>query len=157
MLSIRKIYTLQKDEIWALFRLWNTSYPKSVAYDSVEKIQEYLMGLEQPEHLLLETVEGEIQGWYFEFTRDNDRWFGIIIADTLQGSGWGKKLMQLAQESATTLCGWVIDHDHELRSDGSAYLSPLQFYLKLGFELQEERLENGPISCAKITWRRPRA
>lgn len=157
MFLVRKKYLLQHDEINTLHKLWNSAYPTSVAYDSLEKFEQYLKELQDLEHLLVETAEGVIQGWYFEFTRDNDRWFGIIIADTLQGSGWGKKLMQLAQESATTLCGWVVDHDRDLKADGTPYRSPLPFYLSLGFELLEQRLENGAVSCAKITWRRPGA
>lgn len=96
MQPLGKKSMLQVDEIISLFRLWNASYPKRVAYDSLKQFQAYLKKLGNLEHLLIKTSEKEILGWYFEFTRDNDRWFGIIISDKLRGKGWGKKLMQMA-------------------------------------------------------------
>lgn len=154
MFLVRKKYKLQKNVIHVLHQLWNSTYPTSVAYDSFEEFQAYLLGLEDLEHLLLETADGTILGWYFEFTREEARWFGIIISEEIQGTGWGKKLMLEAQTRASTLDGWVVDHDRDLTADGTPYRSPLDFYLSLGFELLEERLEKGAISCAKIRWER---
>lgn len=154
MLSIRKKYSLENDEAEALHKLWNSAYPISVAYSSLEKFWDYLLELQDLEHFLLVTSKGVICGWYFEFTREEERWFGIIISDKLQGKGWGKKLMLKAQAAASSLFGWVVDHDRDLKADGTLYRSPLQFYLSLGFELLEERFEKGTVSCAKIKWRK---
>lgn len=154
MLLIRKKYILKQNEINILYSLWNKTYPISVTYDSFEKFQEYLHDLQNLEHLLLETSEGAILGWYFEFTREEARWFGIIISSEIQGKGWGRKLMLQAQSTTPTLYGWVVDHDRDLKTDGTPYRSPVDFYLSLGFELQEERLEKGAVSCAKIMWKR---
>lgn len=153
MISHRKLSGFPQKEINELFLLWNHHYPLSVQYPTLQDFERYLHGLDQLTHIFLQSEEGKIHGWYFEFTRQESRWFGIIISENVQGQGNGKKLLNLAQESAHELNGWVIDQDNHPKADGTLYQSPLAFYLKQGFHLLEDRLENDKISCARIRWR----
>ena len=85
------------------------------------------------------------------FDRDQERWFSIIISPKEIGKGLGKQLFTHVLAKEPKLCGWVADHDNDVKKDGTPYLSPLKFYLKLGFEvLKNERMEKPGISCVKI-------
>ena len=58
------------------------------------------------------------------------------------------------KENEEMLCGWVIDHHDDRKINGELYLSPLNFYLKQGFDiLKEQRLELPTSSAVKISWR----
>jgi hypothetical protein len=50
--------------------------------------------------------------------------------------------------------GWVIDHDTDVKSDGNYYLSPLNFYLKNGFSLDDScRLNNEMIKAVLVRYK----
>jgi hypothetical protein len=49
--------------------------------------------------------------------------------------------------------GWVIDHNNDLKSNGKNYQTPMQFYLKQGFEiLKDNRIESEMIHVVKVKW-----
>ena len=90
----------------------------------------------------------------FDFVRDNQKWFAIILDSKIQGKGIGTKILNLAKEKENELNGWVIDHDSDKRRNGKSYKSPLNFYLRNGFEkLSKTRLESDKISAVKIRWK----
>ena len=60
--------------------------------------------------------------------------------------------MRWAMDREDTLLGWMIDHNEMKMLDGSTYVSPKQFYLKLGFRILEERLRTEQIDAVKIAW-----
>jgi hypothetical protein len=63
------------------------------------------------------------------------------------------KILNLAKEKETELNAWVIDHNNDIKKNGNKYKTPLEFYLKNGFEkLTENRLELEKISAVKIKW-----
>lgn len=96
-----------------------------------------------------------IGGWYFDFVREQEKWFAIILDSSLQGKGFGTKLLNMAKEKEPELNGWVIDRDTDRKRNGDLYRSPLPFYLKNGFEkISDTRLELEKISAVKITWRK---
>lgn len=138
----------------AVYDLWNKEYPQNLAYFQLSDFDNYLAKLEDQSHLLLVDEQGLIKGWYFDFIRENEPWFAMILDSKIQGKGWGTQLLNLAKENADTLNGWVIDHDRDLKVDGSVYKSPLAFYKKNGFDLiASERLELENISAVKIKWK----
>ena len=97
----------------------------------------------------------EIKGWYFDFIRNNEKWFAIILDSKIQGKGYGTKLLELAKQKENVLNGWVIDHNRDKKKNGASYISPMNFYLKSGFEkLAKNRLESEKISAVKIIWRK---
>jgi len=135
--------------------LWNREYPAKLNYASLADFDRYLDALPGQSHILMIDEEGQICGWYFDFERDGERWFAIIIDSALQGKGLGTQMLDLAKANASELNGWVADHENDLKSNGEPYRSPLAFYLKNGFQqLPGIRLELDKLSAVKIRWRK---
>ncbi len=136
-------------------RLWNGEYPVHLNYKDVAGFEQYLDGLSQPVHLTINDKEGTVKGWLILFTREDARWFAMILDGSLQGKGIGSRLLAEAKKLETELNGWATDHGRDLRVDGSPYPSPIGFYQKNGFEvLSDIRLEKGDLSTVKIRWRK---
>jgi GNAT superfamily N-acetyltransferase len=112
----------------------------------------YLDALLNQKHFLLITDEQAV-GWAFSFVRDSERWFAMILAEQVQGKGYGTKLLTKLLDAETRLNGWVIDNQSYFKPNGEPYRSPLQFYLKNGFRtLETTRLETPKLSAVKIVW-----
>lgn len=143
---------LEKQEI---LKLWNAEYPEKLSYHTKEAFDEYLKKLTEQSHILLIDVDKRIMGWYFDFKRDSEKWFAIILNSNIQGKGFGTKMLELAKQKENELNGWVIDHSSDKKKSGDFYVSPLGFYLNNGFEvLKEERLASDKISAVKIRWKK---
>ncbi len=150
-----KCSTLSISERLEIFELWNNEYPEKLSYKSTREFDKYLGNLTEQSHILLIDVDRKIKGWYFDFIRDNGKWFAIILDSKIHLKGFGTKILSLAKEKEIELNGWVIDHNRDKRRNGEYYKSPLSFYLKNGFEkLSESRLELGKISAVKIKWKK---
>ena len=142
----------QKEQI---FELWNNEYPKKIACNTIADFENYLSKLSEQNHYLLLDVNEEINGWATTFTRENEKWFAIIISERLKGKGIGTKILNELKNNENTLNGWVIDHNSDKKSNGNIYQSPLGFYIKNGFEvLSETRLELEIMSAVKIKWKK---
>lgn len=149
--NIVKRTELAPDEIHQLFLLWNDVYPINLAYTTISGLVFYLDNLIEPEHYLVLSNTQEILGWGTSFTRDEERWFAILLAERAQNQGWGKALLNILKESNETLNGWVIDTDNYSLANGNRYPSPIHFYLKNGFHLMPSiRLELPQLSAVKI-------
>lgn len=145
-----KLNDNQKEKI---YELWNNEYPKQLSYNSVADFENYLNNLNEQNHYLLLGKNEEISGWATTFTRENERWFAIIILEELHGKGIGTKILNKLKNNENNLNGWVIDHNSDKKINGNNYQSPLKFYLKNEFEiLTETRLELEMISAVKIKW-----
>jgi len=133
--------------------LWNNEYPEKLNYLNPADFESYLKNLQDQNHILMIDEKGKVRGWYFDFIRENEKWFVIILDSKFQGKGYGKSIVNLAQEKETELNAWVIDHNKDKKKNGEAYVSPLNFYLKNGFiVLAKNRLELENISAVKIKW-----
>ena len=84
----------------------------------------------------------------------NKKWFAIIIAKELQGTGLGKSLLEKIKTNETELLGWVIDHSNDVKKNGEKYISPVDFYIKCDFSITTERLQSNLISAIQIKWRK---
>lgn len=72
----------------------------------------------------------------------------------MQGDGYGTRLLNLAKEKEPVLNGWVIDRNEGVKYNGKPYRSPLEFYLKNGFQtIPGIRLELATLSAVKIQWK----
>jgi len=147
--------SLSESEKLEIFELWNNEYPENLFYKSKEEFDEYLKNLTDQSHILMVDNNGKVKGWYFDFKRDNAKWFAIILDSSVQGKGFGTKILERIKRRERELNGWVIDHNIYKKINGDSYISPLHFYLKNGFqELKTDRLELDKLSAVKIRWRK---
>ena len=145
-----KLLESEKNDV---FNLWNNEYPAGLSYNSIDEFNAYLDGLTEQSHLLLIDLEQKVKGWYFDFKRDDEKWFALLLDSKIHGKGYGSELLKQAKRKESELNGWVIDHNLEKKKNGDYYRSPLNFYLKNGFRtLTTDRLELGKISAVKIKW-----
>lgn len=151
-LTFQHSITLSGEDIIALMNLWNHEYPTSLSYDKTADFENYIKTLLLPEHILIKN-KNHLIGWAAKFDRENDRWFVIILSKIVQGKGLGSELMNRLKKNECRLNGWVIDHDLEIKTDGTPYHSPLGFYIKNGFVPDtDQRLELPNLSAVKVTW-----
>lgn len=147
---------LDTEQKRAICAIWNREYPEPVSYKSLEGFENYLSTLARPRHLLLQEDKEALMGWACSFTRDDERWFVILLHQDIQGQGKGTLLLNQLKDTEEQLCGWVIDHDRAIKQNGEQYRSPLAFYLKNGFTVcPDTRLELPIMSAVKIQWVRP--
>ena len=149
ILTTKSLSAKQKEYV---LELWNDEYPKSLQLNNMAALDSYLATLSTPSHYFAE-VQEVLVGWFVDFQRGNKQWFAMIIARQFHGQGLGSRMLSDAKSRHKKLYGWVIDKEKELRSDGSLYPSPLQFYLNNDFTVNPEvRLETPEISAVQIEW-----
>ena len=150
-----KTSKLSKSQKQEICDLWNNEYPEKLNYRNLADFENYLKNLSIQSHIIMVDKDQNIKGWYFDFIRENEKWFAIILDSKFQGKGLGKKMLNLVKEKESELNGWVIDHSNDKKQNGEIYESPLSFYLKNGFEiLVKNRLEHEKISAVKIKWKK---
>lgn len=147
----KELTTEQKQQI---HEIWNTVYSAKIAHKSIEEFEKYLTTVSPQKHIVA-IEDNKVMGWYFQFVREGEVWFAILLHPNAQGKGLGRTILSQAKADATELNGWVIDKSNEPKLDGSIYQSPLAFYTKNGFTvLNDVRLEVDVISAVKIKWSR---
>jgi len=150
-----KTSKLSKSQKQEICDLWNNEYPEKLNYRNLADFENYLKNLSKQSHIIMVNKDQNIKGWYFDFIRESEKWFAIILDSKFQGKGLGIKMLNLAKEKESELNGWVIDHSNDKKQNGEIYESPLSFYLKNGFELlMKNRLEHEKISAVKIKWKK---
>ncbi|MEM7087428.1 MAG: N-acetyltransferase [Bacteroidota bacterium] len=150
-----KTTILSKTSKVQILELWNNEFPEKLNYPALTDFENYLSNLKDQSHILMLDEHEQIKGWYFDFVRDKERWFAIIMDAEMSGKGFGTQLLNLGKENQTVLNGWVIDHSNEKKRNGETYISPLNFYLKNRFLLlPESRLEFQKLSAVKIQWKK---
>lgn len=137
---------LTEDQTKKIDQLWNEVYPIKLK----NRFKLLLKGIEEYNHHVLLNESNEVIGWAVAFLRDDEIWFSILVSAANQKKGFGKMLINSLKCSSKKLCGWVIDHNNDLKQDGSIYYTPIQFYLNNGFTITEERIETDIISAVKI-------
>ena len=135
--------------------LWNTEYPAQLQFATLKELDQYLVNLQNRSHILVFDDTKKLIGWVFTFQRDNEDWFAIIVARQMQNRRLGTFLLQMLKDKHQSLHGWVIDHNNYKKQDEEPYISPLEFYLKNGFNsIADIRLESDKLSAVKILWKR---
>lgn len=151
--TIQETRTLNESMQKNLQRLWNAEYPEFFNYNNFEDFKNYLQKLEDVRHYLVTDPEEVIIGWATDFSRQDERWFGIVVKESYQGLGMGSLLINRLKEKNTQLSGWMIDHNRELKNNGTAYHSPVRFYRQHNFELDPaDHIGFDRISAIKIGW-----
>jgi len=134
-------------------QLWNNEYPEKLTFSSHDDFEEYLTKLSALSHILMLDNSGNIRGWYFDFIRENKKWFVVILDSNIHGLGYGTTILNEAKKKESELNGWVIDHNTDRKRNGEIYKSPLGFYMQNGFiKLSECRMELDVISAVRIKW-----
>ena len=153
ILKLRKTKTLSLSEKHQIFDLWNNEYPRNLKYENFEQFKDYLKDLKDQNHILVLDENERIIGWYFDFIREEERWFAAILNSEFHGKKIGTSLMEMAKKERSKLNGWVITSNDYLKSNNNVYNSPVGFYVKNGFQIHEDiRLETGKINALKISW-----
>jgi ribosomal protein S18 acetylase RimI-like enzyme len=151
IITTNSLDNLQKKVI---FELWNAEYPKNLTHRNLDDFENYLNALTNQHHILLIDKNDTIKGWYFDFERNNEKWFAMILATEIHGRGFGTLLLNEGKKRESLINGWVIDKTDYLKQNGNYYKSPVRFYLKNGFQLLHEiRLELEHLSAVKISWK----
>lgn len=138
--------SLTEDQTKKIDQLWNELYPIKLK----NRFGMLLKDIKEDSHHILLNEANAVIGWAVAFLRDDEIWFSILVSAENQNKGYGKMLIDSLKRSSKKLCGWVIDHSNDLKQDGSNYHTPIQFYLKNGFIVKEERIETDIISAVKI-------
>lgn len=138
-----------------ILRIWNNEYPKSLVFPDASGFDTYLTTLLNQKHYLFQQENSIIQAWACKFTRDNEKWFVIILDESIQGKKKGTEILNAIKENENALNAWVNDKENDIKRNGEIYKCPLAFYLKNDFKVCPEiRLKNEKISAVKIVWRK---
>ncbi len=150
--STQILTTLQKQQI---IDLWNESYPAAIRHENLESFDNYLAKLTGHNHILLLDKQDVVKAWFFDFIRENDRWFAMIVSPELQGKGIGSRLLYLGKAFSEELNGWTVYDTAYKKANGQPYRSPVEFYIKNGFQIHPEIVWETPVmNSIKITWKR---
>ena len=149
-MEIIKTKVLTQHQCEQLNSLWNSEYPTSLK----DRFGILLDGVEHFLHYIIEE-KAQILAWAVAFEKEDEIRFSIIVNPGQQGKGLGKRLIDSLKEDYNEFYGWVIDHNNDQKTNGEFYLSPLTFYVKLGFEVLEDiRINNEMLKAVKIRYRR---
>ncbi len=145
---------LTEEQMQDVFKLWNEEFPQKLNYTDLQQFENDLNSLADKKYYLLVDDIESVWGCLYVFTREKERWFSIILSHICQGKGYGTQLLNELKKDEPSLQGWVIDHNNDIKGDGSKYLSPLVFYMKNGFTIvSNTRLDLEKLSAVKIMWR----
>jgi len=154
-MKIIQTLVLTLEDKCSLFKLWNAEYPERIGYKDLFEFENYLNELAEVKHFLLVNDWNQISGWAFAFVREDEDWFGIIIDSKMQGKKFGTLLLDEVKKNRSVLNGWATDHQNDVKRNKEPYWSPLGFYTKCGFVVNQNiRIENDKISAVKIRWER---
>jgi len=133
-------------------KIWNTEYPINLQMPGMADFDAFLDTLIDTKYYLLIDA-GNIAGWAATFSAGPVRSFFIMLNSAYHGKGYGTILLNELKKEGPKLFAWAIDHNNDVTSDGRAYPSPINFYLKNGFTVNNElRLENEQLSAVNILW-----
>lgn len=148
-MKIHRSVTLSAKHDAEIDALWNTEYPLKLKDRFALLLEDATLTI----HFYVLNQEDEIIAWSVLFEKENDLRFSIIVASNYQKEGLGSALLAEMKKEGVPFSGWVIDHDSDLRSDGSNYTSPLNFYLKNGFSIDEScRLKTEMIQAVLVRY-----
>lgn len=133
--------------------IWNTEYPVRLQMPDMTEFDAFLNPLIDPKYYLMVDNGENIAGWAATFTAGPVRSFFIMLNGAYHGKGYGTILLNELKKEGPQLFAWAIDHNNDVKPDGRPYPSPINFYLKNGFTVNNDlRLENELLSAVNILW-----
>ena len=129
--------------------LWDEEYPVKLN----GRFPILFDGADWYNHYIMEDEHNNVIAWAVDFQKDNQIRFSIIVDTNHKGQGLGGMLIEKLKSENSEFYGWVIDHNDDLKSNGTTYHSPMPFYLKHGFEiLPDIRIDSEMIRAVLIKW-----
>ena len=151
-MSTFKTYTtlnLNETQFKDINELWNNEYPIKLKDRFPLLLQDAIC----KNHYLIEDENKSVIAWAVVFEKDNQIRFSIIVSSKQKGKGLGTDLINLIKTDHPSFYGWVIDHNNDLKLNNEPYLSPLDFYMKQGFQIiPESRIDSEMIKAVLIKW-----
>lgn len=148
-MEIKRTEYLTPKQLEEINILWNAEYPRQLK----GRLALLLTDNTKTIHFYQLDESGKISAWSVLFEKENDLRFSILVSREHQKKGLGSALLTEMKKEGLDFSGWVIDHDEDLLSDGRNYLSPLNFYLKNGFFIDEShRLNNEMIKAVLVRY-----
>jgi hypothetical protein len=148
-MEIHRSETLPAKHAAEIDALWNTEYPLKLKDRFALLLEDTTLTI----HYFVLNQQDEIIAWSVLFEKENDLRFSIIISSNYQQKGLGSALLTEMKKEGMPFSGWVINHDTDLKSDETFYQSPINFYLKNGFSLDEScRLNNEMIKAVLVRY-----
>jgi GNAT superfamily N-acetyltransferase len=145
--TIIKTKELSNSQVEQIDRAWNDEYPVKLN----NRFALLLSDATSYMHYIIENEKQEIIAWSVMFEKEDEHRFSILVIKKHQGQGLGKQLIDAFKKDYPIFYGWVIDHDNDVKANGEKYVSPLPFYLQLGFTiLKEQRIDTEMISAVKV-------
>jgi GNAT superfamily N-acetyltransferase len=133
-------------------KIWNSEYPVKLQMRGIDEFDVFLNPLIDTKYYLLIDADS-IAGWAATFSAGPVRSFFIMLNSAYHGKGYGTILLTELKKEGPQLFAWAIDHNNDVKPDGRPYPSPINFYLKNGFTVNNElRLENEQLSAVNILW-----
>lgn len=134
-------------------KIWNTEYPANLQMPGMADFDAFLDTLIEPQYYLLVDGADNVAGWAATFSAGLVRSFFIMLDSAYHGKGYGTILLNELKKEGPKLFAWAIDHNDDAKPDGRPYPSPINFYLKNGFTVNNKlRLENEQLSAVNILW-----
>jgi GNAT superfamily N-acetyltransferase len=147
--KINKTKALSENQFAQINKLWNEEYPAKLK----DRFPILLEGVSKYNHYLIEDIYKNIIAWAVDFEKEGEIRFSIIVNKSYRGRRLGTRLMERLILEHKQLYGWVIDHNNDLKLDGTYYQSPMNFYLKLGLVAMHDcRIDNDMIKAVKVKW-----
>jgi GNAT superfamily N-acetyltransferase len=148
--TIIKTKELSDSQVEQIDRAWNDEYPIKLN----NRFGILLNDAKSYMHYFIENEKQEVIAWSVMFEKEDERRFSILVVNKYQGQGLGKQLIEALKKDYPIFYGWVIDHDNDVKTNGEKYVSPLPFYLQLGFTiLNEQRIDTEMISAVKVEYK----
>ncbi len=138
---------LSEEEFEFVNNLWNSEYPVQLN----NRLSLLLEDCSAQDHYFFKNEESEKVAWLVVFEKENEKRFSILVSNKIARKGVGTELMKVLKNNHSNVYGWVINHNEDVKIDGSKYISPLPFYEKIGCEiLFNDKLETDLIKAVKI-------
>lgn len=148
-MNIHQTESLSTKQFSEINALWNEEYPLKLK----DRLALLLEDNTKTIHFYILDEFGKVIAWSVLFEKEQDLRFSILVSRKHQKQGLGSALLTEMKKENLAFSGWVIDHDLDLRSDESNYMSPLSFYLKNGFTVDEShRLNNEMIKAVLVRY-----
>lgn len=149
--TIIKTKELSSSQSEQIDRAWNDEYPIKLN----NRFGLLLNDAKSHVHYIVENDKQEVIAWGVMFEKEDELRFSILVLSKYKGQGMGKLLIDAFKKDYPIFYGWVIDHDNDVKANGEKYVSPLPFYLKLGFNiLNEQRIDTEMISAVKVIFQK---